>query len=48
MTQVTQKGQVSIWRIIIAVCTAGISLLFIGWRKPLGRSKVVVTKTDGQ
>ena len=37
----TTKGQPSGWRILLAICTAGISLLFTGWRKSIGNSKVV-------
>lgn len=35
------KGQPSGLRILLAFCSGGISLLFFGWRKPIGRSKVV-------
>ena len=39
----TTKGQPSGWRIVLAFCTGGLSLLVCGWRKPIGRSKVIHT-----
>lgn len=47
MTQTTQKGQISPFRVLLAVLTAGLSILFVGIRKPLGRSKKIVTREDG-
>jgi hypothetical protein len=37
----TTKGQLSVWRLIVAICTVGISALFIGVRKPIGKSKII-------
>lgn len=37
----TTKGQPSAARIILAICTGGLSLPFCGWRKSIGNSKVL-------
>lgn len=44
MSNSTTKGTPSVWRMVLALCTCGVSLLFCGWRKPVGRSKVWHTK----
>jgi hypothetical protein len=40
----TTKGQLSVWRLSAALLTVGLSLPFLGIRKPVGRSKVLRTK----
>lgn len=39
----TTKGQPSMLRIFLALTSCGLSLPFLGWRKPIGKSKTIRT-----